>query len=60
MPTAQACSDSQKNWEETDIDCGGPVCTGCGMGQVLVRLVHSHLRLRILILFDLVVVSLLL
>lgn len=31
-PEAQekaACSDNQRNFRETDIDCGGPICGGC-------------------------------
>lgn len=25
----KACSDGQTNYRETDVDCGGPVCSGC-------------------------------
>lgn len=29
-PTAAACSDEKWNGQETDFDCGGPVCGKCG------------------------------
>lgn len=28
-----ACSDKQRNFRETDIDCGGPICKGCELTQ---------------------------
>ena len=28
------CSDGVRNQNETDIDCGGTVCSGCGLGRV--------------------------
>jgi cysteine-rich repeat protein len=30
---AATCSDKQKNSAETDIDCGGPTCPKCGLGN---------------------------
>jgi hypothetical protein len=32
-PKGEACEDNRKNGEETDIDCGGPTCAPCGLGQ---------------------------
>ena len=29
----ESCSDSIQNQDETDVDCGGSVCAGCGIGQ---------------------------
>ncbi len=29
-----ACEDKQKNGDETDVDCGGGKCPGCGGGQM--------------------------
>ena len=31
LPT---CMDGMKNGVETDVDCGGPVCTKCGSNQM--------------------------
>lgn len=28
-----ACSDNKRNFRETDLDCGGPICTGCELSQ---------------------------
>lgn len=28
-----ACADEQRNFRETDVDCGGPVCKGCKLTQ---------------------------
>jgi hypothetical protein len=33
---APSCSDTKKNGQETDTDCGGGTCSGCGTGQVCV------------------------
>jgi hypothetical protein len=33
VPNSCQCSDGQKNYEETDVDCGGPTCAGCGGGK---------------------------
>lgn len=30
---ALGCSDTLKNWSETDVDCGGPVCGKCAAGK---------------------------
>ena len=32
-----SCGDSQMNQEETDVDCGGPVCGGCEVGKMCGR-----------------------
>lgn len=32
-PEPSACNDGQRNFRETDVDCGGPVCTGCALNQ---------------------------
>lgn len=29
----KVCEDNRKNGQETDIDCGGPACAPCGLGQ---------------------------
>jgi hypothetical protein len=28
------CTDAMKDWDETDVDCGGPSCPPCGLGKV--------------------------
>jgi hypothetical protein len=32
-PNKCRCEDSQKDYDETDVDCGGSVCTGCTGGK---------------------------
>jgi hypothetical protein len=32
-PNTCRCSDGVKNGDETDVDCGGPTCGGCGGGK---------------------------
>lgn len=36
MNGSAGCSDQAKNGSETDVDCGGGICTACGLGQVCV------------------------
>ena len=31
--TPASCTDAVKNGDETDVDCGGPACNGCALGQ---------------------------
>ena len=33
------CIDGIMNYDETDIDCGGPLCPSCELGDV--RLIHN-------------------
>lgn len=33
-PALPTCSDGEVNQDETDVDCGGATCDGCGFGQV--------------------------
>jgi len=33
MPVDQSCGDNSMNLDETDIDCGGTYCPGCGAGK---------------------------
>ncbi len=35
-PPAASCTDNIKNGAETDVDCGGPVCSPCDDGQTCV------------------------
>ncbi len=32
-PAGPTCNDGVRNGSETDIDCGGPTCQGCGNGR---------------------------
>ena len=36
---ADPCIDGIMNYDETDIDCGGPLCPSCELGDV--RLIHN-------------------
>lgn len=33
LSVAQTCSDSVKNNGESDVDCGGPLCSACNVGK---------------------------
>lgn len=33
VPAPGSCRDGQKDWGESDIDCGGPRCPSCGSGK---------------------------
>jgi hypothetical protein len=41
-PTAATCVDATRNGDETDVDCGGSACQGCGIAQACV--VHGDCR----------------
>ncbi|AFQ50386.1 YncE family protein [Burkholderia cepacia] len=33
VPPAPTCNDNMQNGQETDVDCGGPVCPKCGLSK---------------------------
>jgi hypothetical protein len=38
------CTDQVKNGEETGVDCGGPNCQPCAVGELLYSPVKSQFR----------------